>query len=106
MVFIKVAQVPREQHPCQKPDSKKGTFFGKGTIWACDVCGAAFEYMGGKQQYDQRDNDSWWDEKWNRVPEYDQPDTRPLPEVAKVTHLNNLAEQRDGASNRSRGCFS
>lgn len=78
MAFIRTVAVPRHGNGrCARPDSKRGTVFGVGTIWQCDdpACGKQWHFDGF--QDDQRDP---WD-KWTEVP----PDgSDPLPTWADI----------------------
>jgi len=90
MGFVSVVAAPKDTCYCLKPNSKGEKYFGKGTIWQCDICGAAWKFES--VQSDQRDGD--WD-VWSRAESHDGPDTRPRPKAPEVTR-NSFAAQRDG----------
>lgn len=58
-------------HPhasCAKPDpGPKGEVFGKGSLWECDICHRHWRYDGGRMEYDQHDQASWFSPKWTLV---------------------------------------
>lgn len=84
MGFKKVVLPPKEACNCKKPNSKEGKFFGPGTIWVCDICGAAWEFVKARYWSDQRDNDHGYIDEWRRNSLHDGLDNREHPEVAKV----------------------
>lgn len=83
MVFIVVQRPPLEECKCHKPDSNKGKDFGPGTVWRCDNCGRAYEFIRNEVQSAQREG-TWWTDHWKRATHHDGPDNRPVPNLPTV----------------------
>lgn len=90
MGFVNVVAPPREECKCAKPDSKRGKYFGPGTIWRCDNCGLAYVFVKNTSWSDQQENETYWNDEWERSPANDGVDNRPIAQVATVNSKLNL----------------